>query len=96
MGTHRGYDPKDRRTFSLENVRRLRKAHEELGYLLDHGYPRDTAAAFVGNRYQFQERQRLALLRATAGSVPLKHARRSSARFLTAQTKCSSSMASMC
>ena len=67
MGTHRGYDPKDRRTFSPENVRRLRKAHEELGYLLDHGYPRDTAAAFVGNRYQFQERQRLALLRATAG-----------------------------
>lgn len=67
MGTHRGYDPKDTKLFSPAALARIGKAEEELGYLLDHGYPRDVAAAFVGNRYQFHERQRLALLRATAG-----------------------------
>jgi hypothetical protein len=85
MGTHRGYDPKDRRIFSPENVQRLRKAQEELGYLLDHGYPRDTAAAFVGNRYQFQERQRLALLRAAAGKRAAE-ARRNKLRTLSGCT----------
>lgn len=75
MGTHRGYDPKDTRIFSPAAVALLRKAAEELGYLLDHGYPRDAAAAFVGNRYQFRERQRLALLRATAGRTTARQRR---------------------
>ena len=68
-GPRRGYRESDRRDFSPKALLELRRAAQELGFLLDRGYPRDSAASFVGNRYQFSARQRLALTRSVCGEV---------------------------
>lgn len=65
--TRRGFRESDTRDFSSENLARLTKAAEEMSYLLDHAYPRDSALHFVGNRYQFTQRQRLLLARWVSG-----------------------------
>ena len=64
----RGLCDSDRRDFDQSTIIALAKAGEEFSYLLDRGYPRDSALEFVGNRYQFKERQRLLLARAVAGT----------------------------
>ncbi|MCL1810067.1 MAG: DUF434 domain-containing protein [Clostridiales bacterium] len=62
----RGYAETDERDFSLGSLNALRKAQEEIHWLLDRGYPIGNAATFVCNRYLFSARQRIALTRATA------------------------------
>lgn len=68
-GPRRGYRESDQRDFSPKALLDLRRAAVELGFLLDRGYPRDSAANFVGNRYQFSARQRLALTRSVCGEI---------------------------
>ena len=60
----RGFMPTDERDFSDKAQTVLRKAAEEVGYLLDRGYPVKSVTTFVGNHYLLSERQRLALARA--------------------------------
>lgn len=62
----RGYVDTDREQFSKENLPLLKKAQQELLYLIERGYPIKSASTFVGNHYMLSERQRLALVRATA------------------------------
>lgn len=62
----RGFVPGDEKEFNEENIRKLRIAQEELLYLLEHGYPIKSASTFVGNHHLLSERQRLAVVRATA------------------------------
>lgn len=62
----RGYVPTDHKEFSEESIVILRKAQEELLFLLDRGYPIKSSSTFVGNHYLLSERQRLAIVRATA------------------------------
>ncbi|HCJ40385.1 DUF434 domain-containing protein [uncultured Ruminococcus sp.] len=59
----RGFMPTDERDFSDKAQTVLRKAAEEVGYLLDRGYPVKSVTTFVGNHYLLSERQRLALAR---------------------------------
>ena len=47
----------------------LSRACEELSWLLDRDYPKDTARDFVGDRYQLTARQRLMLARAVSGRL---------------------------
>jgi len=66
MTTIRGYVPTDKKEFNEESLVILRKAQEELLFLLERGYPIKSASTFVGNHYLLSERQRLAVVRATA------------------------------
>ena len=59
----RGFMPNDRRDFGEKALPILRKAAEEVYYLLNRGYPVTSTTRFVGDRYQLSERQRLALAR---------------------------------
>ena len=59
----RGFVPSDANDFGAERLPTLQKAAEELYYLLNRGYPVEPAMKFVGDRYRFSERQRLALIR---------------------------------
>lgn len=61
--SRRGFVPSDISDFGGEALPTLRKAAEEICYLLDRGYPMASAVRFAGNRYQFSERQRTALTR---------------------------------
>lgn len=61
----RGYVPTDDVEFNEQSVPLLRKAQEDILYLLESGYPMKSASTFVGNHYMLSERQRLAIVRAT-------------------------------
>lgn len=64
----RGFDLNDIRWFSEKEIIRLRKAHDEIKWLLDRNYKLESIINFVGSRYQFSTRQRDSLKRATCGS----------------------------
>jgi hypothetical protein len=60
---HRGPHPEDPRLFAAEKLALLRTAVGDLGWLLDHGYVNPSALKLVGDRYQLEDRQRLAVMR---------------------------------
>ena len=59
----RGFMPTDERDFSEKSLPKLRKAAEEVYFLLNRGYPVTSTTRFIGDHYQLSERQRLALAR---------------------------------
>lgn len=65
----RGYVPEDASQFSGENLERLKKAADEVQFLLDRGYAVKPTTTFVGNHYMFSERQRLALARSVSSKA---------------------------
>lgn len=62
----RGFVPTDVRDFQGASLCLLQKAQADVAYLLDRGYDVERATAFVGDRFQFSSRQRMALIRATS------------------------------
>lgn len=60
---HRGPAPEDVTLFAPAQWPTLRRAAEELVWLLDRGYALRSAAELVGNRHSLTARQRLALTR---------------------------------
>lgn len=62
----RGFVPSDEKEFNKESLALLKKAQQDILYLIERGYPIKGASTFVGNHYLLSERQRLALVRATA------------------------------
>ena len=69
--TRRGYVDADERDFSDESLVVLKKAQEEIHWLMDRGFPIKNAVTFVGNHYMLSGRQRLALTRATSSTVSI-------------------------
>ena len=63
METRRGYLPGDEREFTGTAQKTLRRAAQELYFLLNRGYPVKSASTFIGNHYLLSERQRIALSR---------------------------------
>lgn len=61
--TRRGFDEDDKRWFSNKEQLRLKKAKEEIEWLISREYKMDHVIKFVGDRYQFSIRQRDALKR---------------------------------
>lgn len=59
----RGFMPTDERDFGDKALPKLRKAAEEVYYLLNRNYPVTPITRFIGDHYQLSERQRLALAR---------------------------------
>lgn len=64
--SRRGFVPSDEKEFNKESLVLLRKAQNDILYLLEQGYPIKNASTFVGNHYMLSERQRMAVVRATA------------------------------
>lgn len=62
----RGFVPKDEKEFNTESIAVLKRAQQDVLYLIEHGYPIKSASTFVGNHFLLSERQRLAIVRATA------------------------------
>lgn len=60
---HHGSHPEDARLFGAEAVPVLRRAAEEVVWLLGRGYPMTSAVTTVGNHHQLDVRQRVALSR---------------------------------
>lgn len=69
--TRRGFSLDDRRDFSGAALRTLRRAGDELYFLLNRGYPVKGASAFVGNHHLLSERQRVALTRVVAAQADI-------------------------
>lgn len=72
QATRRGFSPQDIRDFAPDALQRLRVAQQELHWLLDRGYPMQTAVNFIGGHHQLTARQRSALQRATDRTACLK------------------------
>jgi len=64
----RGFDLNDKKWFSEKELLKIRKAHEEIKWLLDRDYKLESIINFVGGRYQFSTRQRDALKRGTCST----------------------------
>jgi len=67
----RGFVETDKKEFSTENFPVLKKALEEIYWLLNRGYPISVATAFVGNHYLLSGRQRIALSRAVSSNADI-------------------------
>ena len=66
--SRRGFVPKDEVEFNKDKLALLKKAQQDILYLLEQGYHVKGASTFVGNHFMLSERQRLAVVRATANS----------------------------
>jgi hypothetical protein len=75
---HRGAHPDDKRLFGETHLDRLRAAVQDLSWLLSRGYAVASALKLCGDRYQLNERQRIAVARAACSDTSLE--RRSSTR----------------
>lgn len=67
----RGFAPADEKEFGEENLALLRRAQEDIFYLVNRSYGLQRAVTFVGDRFQFSARQRMALTRATCSRQEL-------------------------
>lgn len=63
---NRGFDPEDIKNFSLENMKKLKIAQEEVQWLLDRGYKIKPIIEMVGNHHLLTARTRTALQRTTS------------------------------
>lgn len=63
--THRGAHPKDTELFGDDAIGSLRSAASDLCWLLSRGYAIDSSLKLVGDRYQLDRRQRIAVARAS-------------------------------
>lgn len=64
--SRRGYIPEDEKQFKGRQLEFLKRAADEVQFLLDQGYDIKPTTTFVGNHYMFSERQRLALARSVS------------------------------
>lgn len=65
----RGYSPEDKTSFGPGAMETLRRAAADFCWLLDRGYPEESSADFIGNRFQLTARQRTALKRSVCSGV---------------------------
>lgn len=72
---HRGPHPEDQRLFAPAHWQALRTATGDLSWLLTRGYAMPSALKLVGDRFQLDARQRLAVARCACAD-PLRHRRR--------------------
>ena len=65
-GHHRSPHPEDATLFAPERLPTLRRAVEEVCWMLGRGYPMSLAVRAAGDRHQLEQRARLAVTRAAA------------------------------
>jgi hypothetical protein len=69
---HRGQHPEDARLFADERVGDLRSAVADLSLLLSRGYAQPSALKVVGDRYNLEARERMAVMRAACTDQALQ------------------------
>jgi len=69
---HRGARPGDRESFGEDRLPVLRRATEELSWLLSRGYATPAALRLVGDHHQLTARQRLAVQRCACSDAELE------------------------
>jgi hypothetical protein len=74
--THRGPHPEDGRLFARQQWPLLREAIDDLCWLLDRGYPPESARKLVGDRYNLFARQRAAVERCACSAAVGEERRR--------------------
>lgn len=86
--SRRGYEENDKRFFSPKELIRLKKAKEEIEYLINRDYKLDNVVTFVSNRYQFSNRQRDCLKRVvcTLDSLNLRKSKKLDIKNISGQT----------
>lgn len=72
---HRGAAPEDEHLFTPEAIEQMRRASDDLCWLLNRGYALQSALELVGNRFTLRERQRLAVGRCAATDEALARRR---------------------
>ena len=82
----RGFLPTDMRDFGAASLPQLRKAAEEVYFLLSRGYPVTAATRFIGDHYQFSERQRLALARTISPEANIQSRMQRQVRDISGET----------
>lgn len=65
---NRGAHPRDRECFTPQELPRLRRAADDLSWLLARSYPAKGSMKLVGDRYGLRQRQRMALQRCASGA----------------------------
>ena len=88
MDARRGFMPTDERDFSEKALPLLRKAAEEVYFLLNRGYPVTPVTRFIGDHYQLSERQRLALARTTSPEERIRSRRSREVTDIRGRTLC--------
>jgi hypothetical protein len=83
----RGIDEEDNRWFSENAVSKMKIAQEEVAWLLDRGYDIDPVMNFIGGHYQFSQRQRIALKRATGSKIDCEKRKASLLHYSEAKDK---------
>ena len=70
--TKRGFVSTDSSDFGTESLEKLRRAGEEVYFLISRNYPIRNVITFVGNHYQLSERQRTALSRIVSPELNIR------------------------
>lgn len=85
--SHRGPHPEDEILFAADQWAALNEATSDLSWLLGRGYSMISALKLVGDRFQLQERQRLAVMRSACAddSKRNRDARRISIQDISGQ-----------
>lgn len=84
----RGFNPEDIKSFSEENIVRLKAAQEEVQWLLDRGYKIKPIIELVGNHHQLSARARTALQRTTSSAVEYEKRKSTMLSFECAKEGC--------
>ena len=66
---HRGPHPRDDQLFASQQLPAMRQACRDLSWLFSRGYTVDASLKLVGDRYQLEARQRLAVARCAASDM---------------------------
>ena len=72
QAVQRGFIPSDKTEFNDKNITLLKKAQEDICFLLNRGYGIDKTIEFIGNHFLFSSRQRLALKRSLSSFEDVK------------------------
>lgn len=70
--THRGPHPEDERLFAPEHWTQLQSAVTDYSWLLSRGYAEPSAIKIVGDRYELNARQRMAVARSACSDAALQ------------------------
>lgn len=84
----RGFTPEDSKNFSIENIKKLKIAQEEIQWLLDRGYKIKSIIELVGNHHQLSARARTALQRTTSSTVDYEKRKSTMLSFECAKEGC--------
>lgn len=84
----RGFDPNDPKWFSDDAVKELKKAQDEIQWLLDRGFNFDSVHTFICNHYLFSARQRLALQRSVSSTEKFEKRKKTMLPFEAAKDGC--------